>query len=518
MRFIWALGAIAAAVGLGCHSVPLRNPPGGNAAANKEWLDEYKRAKADIARNPEAACARFRKLSREEKFPGRDIANLRRWQTCKDPQSAGIDRQALPPYLQDMALDVGLALAAIGGDKAAELTLATEKSREKLPQREKLRWLELAIRRAEELKQEDQIKELVKRVHMVAPRLIPDPQPSQYLTVAGDFRMSRNFAKAHEYYEKVFSDPGFGLDDKVTALKGRRLAYKNARQMEAHLTASKRLVDYLYRAIKLNPKSNAVKRATYDAELFYGRALWTQGQIAAAGAVFDHVEKRLKGKVSLAELYWLKGRMAEEENDLKKVSEYFTLALAEKSPNQDIRDKILWYDAWNERRLKNYPRAAEVLKMLETETAGDFTRVRARYWLGKTQDDQGDKDQAKATLERLIADDALGYYGLLAHRHLGLEIAFKKPLVQGGATALSDLPIDGTVAEWLALLEEREALTALLDGASSAYRKQRGQTDDGWILLFRYYAKGGLYQKLYETLAALPGERRKSLVETQLEL
>ena len=132
----------------------------------------------------------------------------------------------------------------------------------------------------------------------------------------------------------------------------------------------------------------------------------------------------------------------------------------------------------------------------------------------------GKPEEAKKVLERLIEIDSLGYYGLLAHRHLGLAISFRRAPLSPEAEieASANLPLDITLAEWLAAIDEKQALENLLNQSALAYRKQKEQTNEGWTTLFKYYAKGGLYTKMYETLGSLPNDRRKSIVETHPEL
>ncbi|NJL25914.1 MAG: lytic transglycosylase domain-containing protein [Calothrix sp. SM1_5_4] len=74
------------------------------------------------------------------------------------------------------------------------------------------------------------------------------------------------------------------------------------------------------------------------------------------------------------------------------------------------------------------------------------------------------------------------------------------------------------MAEWLNLLDEKEVLTALLDEASQAYKKANEQNDEGWVTIFRYYAKAGLYMKLYESISGLSPDRRKSVLQSHPEL
>ncbi len=512
--------SIALAVVLGCQSTPLRSPPT-SVALNSEWLKDYKLAKSLEVTDSKQSCALYKRLSTDVRFPPHLLAELRAWQVCPTGEfSPQVRREDLPPWLKEIALDVALSLAVRTADKAAEMELSTEKSKQKLPQSEKLHWLSRAMDLAKELNKEDELAAHTKRLYQIAPRLNPAPSMNQWLAVANDFRFSRKFVEARAYYEKIIASPKFRLDDKIAAFKGLRLSFKNNRQHDEHAEQSLRLITYLEKAIKLNPKSNSVRRAYYDSQVYYARALWTLGRSGEASAVFDNIEKRMKGRISLAELYWLKGRMAEEKGDLNLVSEMMDKALKEHLTEPDLRDKILWYSAWNERRQKNFARASEIFARIDESTQGEFTRLRALYWHGKTLEEMNQPELAKQTLEKLISLDPLGYYGLLAHRHLGLAISLKRvdsPALNADFKA-EDLPLDDTLADWLAQVNESEALIALLDGAAQAYRKQKEQSNEGWITLYRHYARGGLYNKLYANLSSLTPERRKSIVEMQPEL
>lgn len=503
---------------VGCHSTPLRPPPGGgDEASQQRWLKDYRQARAaQTAGNGADACKLFGSLAADAKFPAQKVAELRAWETCGKPSQ--IDRSQLPPYLSDLGLEIALKLAGSAGDKPAEMELAVEKSRQKLPQSEKVKWLNVALARAKELGNEDKQSEIRKRLYLIAPRLNPEPKEREYLATAVDFRLARQFGKAREFYERVVKGKNVTLDDKITALKGLRLAAKNERKNDGHLEAGARMMTFLKTALKANPKQVALRTASYEAQTYQARALWTQGRTSEARAIFDGIEKQLRGRVSLAELYWLKARMAEEERDHAAVSSLLERALKERIVDTSLRDKILWYSAWNERRQAHYEAAAARLQELDEKTQDEFMRVRALFWLGKARADLKQDAQARAAFEKLIGLDPLGYYGLLAHRHLDLPIAFKPRAPAVAPEGAGVLPLDVTLAEWLAQLDERDVMMALLEQSSRAYKKESEQNDEGWFTLFKYYAKAGLYTKLFDAIGGLAPERRRSLLESHPEL
>lgn len=498
---------------IGCHSAPLKPPAPTNFAVNTTWLKDYKKARSLQTSDPAKSCQMFKNLSEEKRFPGRQAALVHAWEICDGKERPSVNREELPSYLQDMTLEIALSHAQKAEDKKAEMLLAAEKSKQRLAQKEKIKWVELAQQRARELNDEAKVTEYTKRLFAIAPRLNPQPPEKQWLAVATDYRLNRQFDKARTYYNKVLASEEFDMKDKVAAWKGIRLSYKNARNDESHVSAAKELSDYLRAAQKTMPNNNFIKSAYYNAQIYLGRALWTLHRTDQARKVFDRVEARTKGRLPVAELYWLKGRMAEETGDFAEVSRLMDAALKEKITEPELRDKIYWYSAWNERRQKNFQKATEFLIELEKQAQSDFTKTRALFWLGMTYNDLKQTDNAKATFERVINQDPLGYYGLLAHRQLGSEISFK----QKSYSEFDDrnLPLDTDLAEWLIVLEEKQAATSLLEEASQALRKQKNQPPESWIALFRYYAKGGFYAKLYEILNGMPPEQRKAIVEFQ---
>lgn len=503
---------------IGCKSTPLQSrDPELSPANQSRWALDYKAGIESIASHDTTkACALFSGLAKEERFPARILAELRAHQTCDDQSAQAVDPSKYPVYMKDLALDISLELAEKNKNKPALMSLAAEKSKQRLPQKEKILWIRKSMDLAKELKLKDKFGDFEKRLYSIAPRFNPHPQPDNWLEIAMDYRSNREFGRANAYYEKIIAKKDSGIEDKVAAFKGLRLSYKNARNIDAHIQTSKRLVDYLDKLMSLNPRSGPIREAYYDAQTFYARALWTQGKADEARAVFNLIEKNLKGKISLAELYWLKGRMAEEDSKFDEVSGFMQQALDEQNRNAELRDKILWNSAWNERRRKDLNKTVALLKELDERTQSEFTRVRALYWLGKTYIENNQAVEAKETFNRLIDLDPIGYYGLLARRQLDISISFK----QGTKDAFQDavLPLDRSLVEWLMVLNETDLLTNLLDQASSVYKKQTDQSDDGWIAMFKLYARAGLYMKLYESLGSLSPDRRKNILESHPEL
>jgi soluble lytic murein transglycosylase len=512
---------------LSCKTQTLRSIA---SAKTEKWIADYNHARelsagvgatanASNTKSKQQACEIFQSLAKADEFPAPQLAELRALEVC--PTGTVQANQSNPPeWLKEISLDVQLNLVQQSENKALELDLAAEKSRQRLPQNEKIKWIQLSLKRAEELRAEDKIKDLKRRLYLVAPRFNPEPKEKDWLAVAADYRMARQFSKAHEYYDKVIASKDSNFDDKLSAYKGKRLAYKNARKNEAHLEACAELIKFLQAQVKANPSNVQLKSALYDANIFHARALWTQGRAGDARTLFTSTEKRLRGRVSLAELYWLQARMAEEDNDFAAVTKFLDLALKERLKDSALRDKIIWYSAWNERRQAHFEAAAERFADLDAKTQDEFLRLRALFWRGKSLMDAKKEDDAKALFERVATLDPLGYYGLLSRRQLGYAIVLATQTESAAAPseASSPLPLNLNLADFLVAVNEREALTAVLDQASGAYRKAREQSNENWTTIFKYYARAGLYMKLFESLSSLAPDRRKAVLESHPEL
>ena len=508
-RFILLI-PLAFAVATGCRSASKISKFTTTAPDTRaRWTTAYLRARAGDAN----ACAIFRDLAGEPEFPVKPLVELRAAEVCHDP-NARVPRETLPNYLRDLGLDVALKLAQERGDKAGEMDAALEISRRKLPQVEKIKWTQLALQRATELGLAPKVSEINARLFEIAPRLNPAPAPKQFLAVAADYRLARDFTRARTFYERVIAG-AFSFDDKVAALKGLRFAAKNARQdNDAHLKAARRLTTFLARQRASQSKVAKVRAAAYDARIYEARATWTEGHADEASKMYARLELDQRGRGSLAEVYFLRARMAEEKKDFAEVSRFLDLAVLEK-PRDQMRDKILWYAAWNERQRGNPTAAITRFKDLEAATSDETVRARASYWLGTTLTDRGLKAEATDAFTRVVAVDPVGYYGLLAQRQLGHSLRLKRA---AGARREIAATMDATLGDWLTALGETELLANLVDEAAVAYARSDAQTDEAWVDLLQTYGRAGLYLKLFSGLAALTPERRRSVLEAHPDL
>lgn len=475
-------------------------------------LNQYMKAKT------ENSCDDFSELARDESFPLKDLAKLRADEAClKGP----MDPNSYASWLRSTALDAAVNSAQKRQDYLQIATLAIEKSKQPLTTEERLEWIKLAKQIAESIKNQELIEQSNARLYLISPRLRPDPAEKDFLSVADDFRYHRNFTKAEEYYKKVLASSAAPIAEKVSAYKGIRLSFKNARNIEQFIAANEDLINFIEDQLKRHKGDRSLIKQLAEAMTQQARYYWTNGQNKEASKMLARAEKRLRQRYPLTTIYWVHARMAEESGDSATCVRYLEKALAQVGNDTETRDKIKWVRAWIAKREKDYVSAEKALEQLASETQNESTKHRAEFWLARVKMDLHKADDAKAIWEKLTQDDPLGYYGVLAYYQLDKPMQVKSKVTEVvSSSALKEIyrVLHPEIAESLIRVGELDALQAYLDDVTKVYKKAKTQNDETWVKLLQYYAHAGLYLKLYENLNLISPEQRDSILQNHPEL
>jgi soluble lytic murein transglycosylase len=504
MRIILFGSLISSFLLLGCKSTSK------TASANLEQeIATYIKAKT------ENSCELFSNLARDNDFPLKDLAHLRADEVCLQ---APIDVNHYPTWLKSAALDAGISSAQKRQDYLQVATLAIEKSKQNMTAEEKLEWARLAKQVAESAHNQDLTEQADARIYIISPRLKLEPSEKEYLTVADDNRYHRQFAKASEFYQKVLSSAAAPLPEKISAYKGLRMSYKNSRDQQKFLTTNASLIDFIEKQLKRHKGDKNLLHQLSDAMALQARSLWTRGLDKDALKMISRAEKRLRNRWPLTDIYWVRARMAEEKSDSPMCTRYLDKALAQGATDPETKDKMLWIKGWIAKRDHDFAAAKASFEQLAAQSLSEPTQHRAQFWLGKVLMDLKQPDDAKATWEKLLQDDPIGYYGLLAAYQL------EKPLQLKLKTEEASVPRDlrkilkPEIADTLFRVNEPEILQAYLDEATKDYKKSKNQSDDAWVAILQYYARSGLYIKLYENLTLITVEQRNAILQNHPEL
>ncbi|MCB0356442.1 MAG: transglycosylase SLT domain-containing protein, partial [Bdellovibrionales bacterium] len=305
---------------------------------------------------------------------------------------------------------------------------------------------------------------------------------------------------------------------KLKALKGLTRTYKLMGKKEDHIKASEQLARYAKSKFLKNKKNPQYVELVHDTYLDLARANWTLGNVRLAKKTLAIITRLIKGKYSLAKIYWIYGRMSEEQQDFKKAIKWYNVALLD-NPNTVMKEDLLWSKAWNLRKIKNFKDAINIYEELIQLEVSEDNKSKYKFWLAKTLKDMKDFSRADNFFEDAIADDPLGYYGLLAHREthevLKLPTANRKiasEIVTHEDKQQANKYLDTIYLDWLISLGETEISDNFLDHIMMKMNKKDYVTNEEWLAIFHYYAKSGSYLRLFSQLAVIPPEQRKTIL------
>ncbi len=500
-----------------------------NRDRNLKWWIDYRRANLWRTENPELACEKYAELSQDQEFPLKKVAALRALDICPAGSEqlkniSGLEEKPEEIWMQTLALEASLSRAEKDKDLKKIMELSVEKSKQNLPQKLKVDLMKKAIESAKGLKLKGkEMESLNQRLYSLSPKLNPKPKKEDRLEVALDHRRYREFDKAIKNYTLVLNDKKSSFLQKRQALNGIRLSYKNARNKPAYLKATAQWADLSRIHLNKNPKTRAARKLFHDSYTTLARTQWTLSHVTQARKTLREIESTLKGKFSLGEVYWLLGRMDEEKQEFASAVEWFKKGLEERN-STDTKEKLLWYEAWNQRKIEKMKEAAESLMALKDLTLNDFARSRYTYWLARSLEQSEQKEEAKKVYTELISADPLGYYGLLAHRELKLKIPATE--IKRKTASLEVPPeakhwdeiIESKLLEWLIAADEQDLATRYLDEVSNGYKKRKDQDPETWMALLKTYARSGSYLALFAKLGELPSARRDLILDSHPEL
>ncbi len=501
-----------------------------NSALNTGWWADYRRAQLWMKKDRNVSCENFSHLAQDMRFPLRRVAFLRAHEVCpKDnkilERLEAFQLEQFDPWLVDAATDVAIEKAKAINDRNKLVDLYLKKSKASVRREEKVDLADQALKFARQVNDSAKVRDIENRIYSLSPSRMPNPKAKDYLTVAADYRFLRKFDDARAYYSRVIKSKTLSLNEKLQAYRGIRLSYKIQQLKPEALKTTEELAKFVEIQFRKSRKASIDARLFADTELQLARTYWTENQQGKANQTLSRVEKKVKGRTSLAEIYWLRGRMAEEKQDFKTAIEWFKKSLAEPIESPTVKDRLSWYLAWNDRKAKNYDEAITIFKELKKRTENSYERNRISFWLGKTYADKKDSD-SKDEFKSIIKDDPLSFYGLLSHRELGIALPVKKirsgePDSNTGEIKLTrrlKSMVDVPYVEWLIATHETEIAKAYLDSVSKSLRKDSPSDTDSWLTLFKYYSRSQNYLALFNQLNALETTDRRSILEDHPQL
>ncbi len=476
---MWNILILVSAVLAGCATGYANT----KALTNQEdtWRALYIEANTLLQKKSNTACTKFTNLSKLAP-PSKELSelvSLRQNQSCAD-KTDPTDIVSLD-WLKSEALQVGLEKntqkivtdpARVSKYIATENQLPTLESL-RLLYKEKKQYARNAVIVAQNQKQPSVVAELLLLFPVLnldfGYSIAPDIKPR----LADDLRFERRFDEARKYYLEIVNESLSNfkkannlqkkldqLDILYKASMNIRLAYRLENNKNQGIVETLNLKNFLLGIYQKNKKVEYLKYY-HDCVTQYARDVWTEGDRTLAYQTIDGAEKIIKGKYSLAQIYWLKGRMEQEAKNFLKASQWLKLCNLEQVPKQ-LQTDYEWTYAWNEYKLGHLDVAiSEFLKLkkLSTTLQDTSTYYKTIYWLSKAYEATGKNSDAHALYIENFEQNTFGYYGVLS----------KLDLIDRGEGSLLDfnsnlaLP-NGLIHQalntgyWLSLINENDLL------------------------------------------------------------
>jgi soluble lytic murein transglycosylase len=474
---------------------------------------KYSQALLSQKTNPAFACALFTELQDKERFPLAQLSKIRKYRVCNLTPEESLKalqeiRQVREPWIKDVAFEIGLYLSEKSKNGREQIYFLEERSKEAIVPSEKTQPMIKAIEIAKAFGDQTGMERLQRRLYNLAPRFTPNPPKKDYLRIAHDFRRAREFESARSLFMQVFLDKKEDNDDRINALKGIRQSYKQESKKDEFIRVTRDLTDFTRAFTKKKKAPLATFKAHLDSQLTLVRTLWTAGQTDESLQLLKQIVAKPKKGVNLSEPYWLMARISEEGGDYKQAMKINETALAAEREGTNLWEKLIWQKAWNQRKLKDFPAAIESYKKLIAGAKNSDNGIKYQFWLGKTLKAANLDAEAEAVFEKIVEDDVLGFYGLIAHRELGKKLP---PLIAAQAKALEKPDFmnedEFSIARWLYSVGEVEPLREYLRMAlmkNPIYKLKEEDQDR----MMNWLAQTGDYSNLFLSVTYIKDKKR----------
>ncbi|MBX7231525.1 MAG: lytic transglycosylase domain-containing protein [Bdellovibrionales bacterium] len=498
-----------------------------------DWLKTYQTGIKLSLTSPLEACEKFISLSKIKSFPLQQLAYYRSLENCSANTSnlastsesrifSENDLNDLPKWLKGPALKGLLTRAIQANDIPSQIELLIAQAKMEDQLEIKIGIIQKTIQLSQQYNIKDKLEPLTAKLEELAPRYKLNPSKKDWITVAKDLKRAREFKKAKFYFQRIVSNKNFSFNEKWIALKELAQISKWEQNAKKHLLILNQIVEFTLPQKK--NRSPPQWQLHLDAVLAFARATWTQGNADKAKLFLLKKIKFFRARIGLGEIYWLLGRILEENNQLPGSIQWMKKAIKEPHLSTEMSEKILWNWAWNLIKLKQWQQAINTLTMAESKTENDFVRFRFLFWLAYCEKNKGDKDSALNTYKKLSELDPLGYYGLLARREAQIPLSFDFNSQKDAITPLSKDSekiynyVDFKIIQWLLAVEEFELAKNYLNESFANNKNTESFDNETWVELLKLYAQTGYYQNLFEGLAQIPAQKRKQILMTHPDL
>lgn len=174
-------------------------------------------------------------------------------------------------------------------------------------------------------------------------------------------------------------------------------------------------------------KTSVAADQLYEATQLYVRTHWTEDRASLALKAIHNTANLIGADHTLAELYYLEGRIQEESQNYTEAVQGYDLALSDiqkyKLASTSFgTERLMWLKSWILYKQKNFAEAEKSLQTLSEATNDLSEKSRALFYRARSLKFLMRETEAKALLEQVAQMDFFGYYGLVSYRELGKKL------------------------------------------------------------------------------------------------
>lgn len=455
-----------------------RTPASSDVLAN-EWIQSYKEAQKISHISSKKGCELYKKL-KSKKSPFSETAQLLELRTKQTCDSSQYHLEKTEKWLKKDGIFYGLRhssknpVAFVKYYKEYQDLDYLERLEFEFLERERLSRQALTAAKAKgNQKAIDEIRDFMPLFYVLDKKSTPEDKK---FDAAYGLRMTRNFSKAKSMYRSIIAD-GKGAynssknkKDKIKAFQQTAKAYEYLRvcyRVEENKAQGvkeyTRAVNY-FKTIYLKNKNKDYGTVYTDHAVQLARDMWTEGRLQEARTLLESTLSTVNQSSTLDQVYWVLGRMKQEDRKYDEAVAYFDKALGV-NEDKDFALKLKWLVAWNLKREKKAKESIPILKelaKLAEKQQSDGYLYKAKYWQAQALKEAGETSDYKDLLEEISDDNFFGYYGRLSSLELGEVKKFETQKIKEDSDSVK---IDNDLFDKIKLfkmIEERDVLSSFI--------------------------------------------------------
>ncbi len=214
---------------------------------------------------------------------------------------------------------------------------------------------------------------------------------------------------------------------KLALYKTLRAKLKKATSKTDFVHVTDQMFNWATSYYKKNKTSAVAADQLYEVTQLYVRTHWTEDRATVATKAIRSTADLIGADHTLAELYYLEGRIQEENQNYTEAVQGYDLALSDiqkyKLTSTSFgTERLMWLKSWILYKQKNFEEAEKSLQALVEKTEDLSEKSRAQFYRARSLKFLLRDAEAKVLLEQVSQTDFFGYYGLVSYRELGKKL------------------------------------------------------------------------------------------------